>query len=121
MAFSKNHKFHMGIKLHEHDKFNTPGAGAYNPDFHKIKGSAPNFSMKQKLNNSAIDNTPGPGNYESHLNDKRNAPKFGFGSSTRAAANKNDSPGPGHYKINTKVAETAQYAIPGKDQTFKYV
>ena len=33
----------------------------------------------------------------------------------------NDSPGPGHYKINTKVAETAEFAIPGKDNTYKYV
>ena len=52
-------------------------------------------------------NVPGPGSYESHLKNKQDAPRFGFGSSKRPALTTNDSPGPGHYKINVKVAETA--------------
>lgn len=37
MAFNKQHKFHMGIKLNDADKFNTPGPGAHNPEFNNIK------------------------------------------------------------------------------------
>lgn len=77
--------------------------------------------MKARLNKSSLQDSPGPGNYNSSLNYKRDAPKYGFGSSGRGGATKHDSPGPGHYKINVKVAETASFAIPGKDQTFKYV
>jgi hypothetical protein len=66
-------------------------------------------------------NAPGPGAYDSHLKNKKDAPRFGFGSSKRAGIASGDSPGPGHYKINVKVAETAAFAIPGKTDEFKYV
>lgn len=66
--------------------------------------------MKARFNTiSDKTNVPGPGQYDSHMNNKKDAPKFGFGSSTRAAIKNSDSPGPGHYKINVKVAETAQF------------
>ena len=120
-AFGKNHKFHMGIKLNDHEKFNTPGAGSYNPDMNTVNKAMPKSSMKSRLNKSSMEDSPGPAHYDSHLKNKRDAPRYGFGSSGRAGMNKNDSPGPGHYKINVKVAETAGYAIPGKQETFKYV
>ena len=45
-------------------------------------------------------NVPGPGNYQSSLIDKRNAPKFGFGSSVRDAKDMSGTfPGPGQYKL----------------------
>lgn len=66
--------------------------------------------------------SPGPGNYEIHLKNLKEAPKFGFGSSTREPLkNKNDSPGPGAYKINSKVGETANYSMPNKSDEFKYI
>ena len=77
--------------------------------------------MKSRLNKSQLADSPGPGNYDSHLQNKRAAPKYGFGSAGRGGMQTSDSPGPGHYKINVKVAETAGYAIPGKPETFKYV
>lgn len=44
---------------------------------------------------------PGPGNYEVSMADKKNEPKFGFGSATREhySPKKSESPGPGNYKI----------------------
>jgi len=41
--------------------------------------------MKIKLGSSMASksNVPGPGNYESNLKQKKDSPKYGFGSSTR--------------------------------------
>ena len=65
--------------------------------------------------------SPAPGAYDVHLNNKQAAPKFGFGSSTRAGEKGNNVPGPGAYKINVRVADTPAYAIPGKKEEVKYV
>ena len=65
---------------------------------------------------------PGPGAYEIHCNNRREAPRFGFGSSTRKPAKgTQDTPGPGSYKVNVKIGETPQYALPNKSEEFKYV
>jgi len=68
------------------DVTNTPGVGSYDPSPEKTKKTLPSYSMKQKLGSSLVDTSnknPGAGAYESSLNDKKAAPKFGFGSSTR--------------------------------------
>lgn len=65
---------------------------------------------------------PGPGNYEAHMKNKTDAPKFGFGSSQRQPmGNKNDSPGPGAYRINSKVGDVPAYAIPNRPDEFKFI
>jgi hypothetical protein len=65
---------------------------------------------------------PGPGNYEVHLKNKKAAPNFGFGSSTRGdMAAKTLGPGPGAYRINSKVADVPGYAIPNRPDAQKYV
>jgi len=115
----------MGQKI-KPDKQTTevPGAGAYNPDITKVVRNLPQYSMKAKLGSSLVSGSkgPGPGNYESHLKNKRDAPKFGFGSSTRdGPKSKFDSPGPGAYRINSSVGDTAPYAIPGKKDEQKYI
>jgi len=105
----------MGIKLKDSDTFNTPGAGHYNPEMSSVLKAMPKYSMKARNANSKLENLPGPGNYEVHLKNKRDAPRYGFGSSTRPRLAGNDSPGPGSYKINVKVAETAGYSLAMKD------
>ena len=66
---------------------------------------------------------PGPGNYESTLKNKRDSPKFGFGSSTRdGQVNKRlNVPGPGAYKLKSSIGDVPEYAIPGRKDEDKYV
>lgn len=75
----------MGIKLNDSiDKMNVPAPGAYDPDYKVVTKALPKYSMKNKFNTlSDKTNVPGPGAYESHLKHKKDAPKFGFGSSKR--------------------------------------
>jgi hypothetical protein len=111
----------MGIKLNDAEKFNAPGPGHFNPDHSSVLSAMPKYSMKARNSTTKDEKSPGPGNYEVHLKMKRDAPKYGFGSSKRPALTSNDSPGPGSYKINVKVAETAAFALPNKSEEFKYV
>mmetsp|Transcript_39575 Transcript_39575/g.60498 ORF Transcript_39575/g.60498 Transcript_39575/m.60498 type:complete len:87 (+) Transcript_39575:1772-2032(+) len=85
----------------------------------------PSYSMKAKLGSSLESGAkfvPGPGNYEVHLKNKRDAPKFGFGSSVRDDGPKKLLvPGPGAYKINTMVGDVPAYAMPSRKDEHKYV
>ena len=124
MAFSKNPKFFLGEKLKPlKETTQVPGAGAYDPSPEKTKKSQPSFSMKQKLGSSLLSNNknPGPVNYEINLNDKKAAPKFGFGSSTRAAPKGLNVPGPGAYKINSSIGDVPTYAMPNRSAEYKYI
>jgi hypothetical protein len=79
-------KFYMGQKLPTlKETTAVPGAGAYNPSPERTKGQLPAYSMKIKLASElGKDNrVPGPGAYDSNLNDKKAAARFGFGTSTR--------------------------------------
>lgn len=102
---------------------NTPGAGAYDPSPEKTRKNLPSYSMKQKLGSSLLTNNknPGPGNYEAHMNDKKAAPKFGFGSSTREKLKSNNVPGPGAYRINSSIGDVPQYAMPNRTDDQKYI
>jgi hypothetical protein len=79
--------------------------------------------MKLKLGSSILTNNknPAPGAYDSNLNNKTTAPKFGFGSSTRAAPKGLAVPGPGAYKINYTIGDVPAYAMPNRDPAFKYI
>jgi hypothetical protein len=79
--------------------------------------------MKQKLGSSLLTNNknPGPGNYEHSLSDKKAAPKFGFGSSTRATLKGMNVPGPGAYKINSSIGDVPTYAMPNRSAEYKYI
>ena len=82
--------------------------------------------MKMKLGSSLKSNTqyvPGPGNYESTLKNKRDSPKFGFGSSTRdGMTNKKLMvPGPGAYRLKSSIGDVPEYAIQGRKDEHKYV
>jgi hypothetical protein len=65
----------------------NPGPGHYdvaNLENPNMKLSAKyRFGSSDRLPPMRNQNVPGPGNYASTLIDKRNAPKFGFGSSNR--------------------------------------
>ena len=61
---------------------------------------------------------PGPGNY--NLNNqinKKEAPKYGFGSSTRENASGNkklNTPGPGSYKLISTIGDVPAHAMPNR-------
>lgn len=100
-----------------------PGAGSYDPSPEKTKKQLPSYSMKQKLGSSLLTNNknPAPGHYEAHLNNKSTAPKFGFGSSTRAALKGMNVPGPGAYKLNSSIGDVPTYAMPNRTSEQKYI
>ena len=65
---------------------------------------------------------PSPGTYSYGFSDKESAPKFGFGTAPqRMALGKHDSPGPGGYKVPTKIANRAQYVNTKLDTKFAVV
>ena len=66
---------------------------------------------------------PGPGAYAGDAAFiKSKAPNYGFGSSKRPElAKKSTSPGPGAYKIPSRVAEVPDFAMPSRSQEHKYV
>ena len=82
--------------------------------------------MKIKLGSSLASSNgfvPGPGNYNANLNDKKAAPKYGFGSSTRDTGKKTkmNVPGPGSYKLKSSIGDVPEHAMPNRDDAFKYV
>jgi len=68
---------------------------------------------------------PGPGTYVNSAEKlKTAAPSFGFGTSKRPEIGKTKMvvPGPGSYKLPSKIADCPDYAMPNrKDSTSKYV
>ena len=81
----------MGVKLRgalEPDKFNVPGPGSYTNAGEKLKAAAP---------------------------------QFGFGTSKRPEGTgnkKNLTPGPGEYKLKSRMANVEDFAMPGRDKTY---
>ena len=46
------------------------------------------------------------------MNSSMVGPKYGFGTDKRGKADKDSSPGPGHYKVPTKVGDINKYVLP---------
>jgi len=97
----------------------VPGAGSYDPKTDYTKKNLPSYSMKIKLGSSLASSTgfvPGPGNYNMQMTNKKTAPQYGFGSSTRETGMKRklDVPGPGAYKLNSTVGNVAAHALPNR-------
>ena len=65
--------------------------------------------------------TPGPGDYHSpaKYTDKSKGVKFTH--DKRSKDKKDYLPGPGNYKIPWRVYDIADYKLPNRDKTFKYV
>jgi hypothetical protein len=90
--------------------------------------SNPSFSMRPNdaaYNNSIKryqDSIPGPGNYETNIH--RKARSIGFGSGKRTdfvSKDRYNYPGPGAYKIPSKVAEVPPYESKIKPDEFKFI
>ena len=67
---------------------------------------------------------PGPGNYVNNAQKlKQSAPSFGFGTSKRPelGASKDKVPGPGSYKLPSKIQDVPAYALPNRTNDSKYV
>jgi hypothetical protein len=67
---------------------------------------------------------PGPGNYVNSAEKlKATAPSFGFGTSKRPdiGAKKDQVPGPGSYKLRSKIADVPEFAMPNRKPESKYV
>mgnify|MGYP006148628653 FL=1 len=117
-------KFFMGEKLKApRETTVVPGAGTYDPSPEKTKKQLPQYSMKMKLGSSLENKNkgPGPGNYEFEAKNKESAPKYGFGSSTRAEIKKLNVPGAGSYRVPTTIGNVAAYAMPNRNEQYKYV
>lgn len=117
-------KFHMGSKLKNDDmiKFvhSVPGPGSHSPSMEPSRQKSPVYSMGARLASPMANKTiyvPGPGSYanDSEKLKAAKAPSFGFGTSKRpdmASNGKNPGPGPGTYKLPTRVANVANFAMP---------
>ena len=67
-------------------------------------------------------NVPGPGQYT--LSGTINGPSFGIGSSNRESiggAGKKFTPGPGHYKVPTYIANLPKYTMPDRPDNLRYI
>lgn len=94
----------------------SPGPGAYSvaDKYVSNKSSAPRYGMgsapKQVKDISTRRHVPGPGAYEPKHPEKNQ--KTSFPLAARVQPKKELSPGPGAYKIPTKVSEVPTYALP---------
>ena len=119
-------RFFMGEKIKPLKETTVvPGSGTYNPSMASTKTQMPSFSMKHKLGSSIGGTTlaPGPGNYAIQDNNKKTAPNYGFGTSTRASGTKTklNVPGPGAYKLRSSIGDVPDYAMPNRTADSKYV
>ena len=108
-------------------KKGVPGPGQY--DLQNSPGSknrrAPAYSLGSgnridMANSKTTKFVPGPANYSAsdtfYL--KRTSPNFGFGTSKRpdiAGNKKFMTPGPGSYKVPSKLANVQDFALPNRD------
>lgn len=78
--------------------------------------------MRKPLTDS--ENTPGPGNYNPKKRPLSASPLYGFGSSTRSSGSqptREKTPGPGAYKLPSRIQDVPQYLLPNRSTEFKYV
>ena len=85
---------------------NVPGPGAYEPNLRAVLEKAPAVGLGAgnrgaSLNKSVVV-VPGPGAYSTAM-PKPAGPKYGFGTSKRAAQKPNPFPGPGNYPIPSDI------------------
>ncbi len=124
-------KFFMGQKLTFDDTskyiHSLPGPGTHNSSINPTRTKAPVFSMGARIktlkDSTAI--VPGPGEYVNSAEKLRmTAPSFGFGTSKRpeiGGNRKTQVPGPGAYKIPSKIQDVPAYALPNRKPESKYV
>jgi hypothetical protein len=106
----------------------VPGPGQYeggsqanltkNPAW-KIGTSTRDDDLKRVVR----EGVPGPGMYEYGANNKRDAPKYKFGTQKRGYVQKSDVPGPGQYHIPCSIVDVNGYTREsGKfDLNYKFI
>lgn len=113
--------YSMGSKNLKKPKEWAPGPGAYNPSVSASKegigGVKIGTSKRGELAGSS--ENPGPGNYGNIGG--LGGPTFGFGTGSRHDQKKDNTPGPGHYKVPCHVQNLPTYAMPDRNENFRYV
>ena len=66
---------------------------------------------------------PGPGNYNPKKRPTSAAPAYGFGTGNRghSKSTKDLTPGPGAYRLPSRIQDVPQYLLPNRSQDFRYV
>ena len=64
---------------------------------------------------------PGPGLYNPRARPTSAAPMYGFGSGTRTSIDKEKTPGPGAYRVPSRIQDVPNYLLPNRLEEFKYV
>ena len=64
---------------------------------------------------------PGPGSYT--MSGVLGGPAYAIGSSNRAKskATSDQTPGPGHYKVPTYIANLPKYTMPDRAENLRYI
>lgn len=117
----------MGSKNYPIDKFGQPGPGHYDshlydpkgPDGHKYSiGNEPRGHDPIAREHAQ---KPGPGGYDGHSGlSKKKGPSYGFGSSKRGMK-EHVTPGPGAYRVPTKIVDVAFYSNAHGHAEHKFV
>ena len=47
--------------------------------------------------------------------------RYGFGKEEKSKKIKDSSPGPGAYKVPSKISDLPQYAMPNRPEEYKYI
>ena len=85
----------------------APGPGAYNPNPNVVSEKTPAVGMgygsRGELQNKTKAAVPGPGAYAT-TNEKKEGPKFGFGTSQRTTHKASPNPGPGNYELESSIS-----------------
>lgn len=98
----------------------TPGPGAYTPDFNKTGHDAPRYTATPRRSSGAgrslsRPSTPGPGAYHPSRRDfPKSSPEWGFGTAERGKTDFGLHPGPGAYTEPSMVGDGPKYTIRGK-------
>ena len=101
----------------------TPGPGQYNDNYNVIKSSTTNikFGKDIKIKNNDNSEIPGPGAYNG--NKLNNSNSITFTKDKKYKEIRNNSPGPGQYKIPCSIRDVNDYSIVNGnfDMRFKYI
>ena len=77
-------------------------------------------SRDDNIKKAIRENLPGPGNYS--LKTERSTPSFRFGTGKRVEERKNDTPGPGQYRIPNTMCDVASYSRTGGfEASYKFI
>ena len=63
---------------------------------------------------------PGPGEYKP-IEKAIEGPRYGFGTGPRVIPKRDESPGPGAYKLPSQIANLPSHALANQNEEFKFV